>query len=346
MGGNIKKYNATKGYESINREMLQDEDNLSLQAIGLLANLTSYADGWTLHKTELYKRFAKSRRRVVETAWNELVENNYIVQLRKRNGKKYDYFYYHSQVPFTENDIKAIEELEQTTVWDGKSSKADNDKDCSTVQNVQSKEKDGSTVQFEQSNLDSSKRTDKKLITKEVYYKDLDTLDTLDTKFDSYNNNNESISSSSEDKRLKEKEKMKQEYMDKAFYANTEKVPERIATMLSVFTETIDEADEYYKVILTAKKNLQNELGFSFKFEEDETLLQLVVSSFSRSIRILEKDRSITNRGGYLYTAIHKAMNDEIEERKPAHLKKNRDSIFFNFLEEDGYGNKRNEDED
>src|SRR5699024_12177600 len=91
MSGNVKKFIKEKGYESLNRSMLQDEDNLSLQAIGLLANLTSYSDTWVIHKTELYNRFAKNKRKSVQNAWAELVENNYIVQLRKRNGSKYDY---------------------------------------------------------------------------------------------------------------------------------------------------------------------------------------------------------------------------------------------------------------
>ncbi|MFP3360422.1 hypothetical protein R0K17_24210, partial [Planococcus sp. SIMBA_143] len=81
----IKKW-TNKGYESVSRNMLQDIDNLSLQAIGLLENLTSMPDSWVLHKTELYTRYAKNGRRSVLSAWNELIENNYIIQFKKRDG--------------------------------------------------------------------------------------------------------------------------------------------------------------------------------------------------------------------------------------------------------------------
>ncbi len=156
MSGNVKKFKGNKGYESLDRHMLQDEENLSLEAIGLLANLTSYPDTWTLHKTELYKRFAKSGRRIVEKAWDNLIDNKYIIQLRKRNGQKYDYMYYHSQVPFTDSDIKEIEEIEGTTIWDGKHTNPSDNKVSSNVHPVQSKKEGVSNVHPVQSKLNST----------------------------------------------------------------------------------------------------------------------------------------------------------------------------------------------
>src|SRR5699024_1182503 len=81
---------------------------LSLQAIGLLVNLQSYPETWVISKSELYKRYSKNGKTSVANAWNELVENNFIVQFHKREGKTNQYVYYFSLTPFTENDIKEI----------------------------------------------------------------------------------------------------------------------------------------------------------------------------------------------------------------------------------------------
>ncbi|MRX71136.1 hypothetical protein GJU40_02990 [Bacillus lacus] len=156
--GNVRKFVKDKGYESINRNMLQDVENLSLESIGLLAHLTSYAETWKIHKTELYKRFAKSKRTKIEKAWNELVQERYIVQLRKRTGKKYEYIYYHNHQRFTEEDIKNIIEKEQAELWNGKVKKES-----------EAEEIPSSNVDFQQSNLNSSNSTDKKFTKDEVY---------------------------------------------------------------------------------------------------------------------------------------------------------------------------------
>ena len=119
--GNIKHFKKDYGYELIPRELLQSCDknskyskDLSLQAIGLLVNLQSYPENWDLNKTELYKRYSKNGRSSVQNAWNELVEKNFIVQFHKREGKRNIYTYYFSLTPFSDDDIKEIESLEQT----------------------------------------------------------------------------------------------------------------------------------------------------------------------------------------------------------------------------------------
>src|SRR5699024_2691285 len=234
MSGNVKKFIKEKGYESLNRSMLQDEDNLSLQAIGLLANLTSYSDTWVIHKTELYNRFAKNKRKSVQNAWAELVENNYIVQLRKRNGSKYDYIYYHSQIPFDENDIKEIEEYEGVPIWNGKTSEDDKDNVYSSVPNEQSNKKQFSNVPFEQSKTDCPKGTDKRSITNEVYHKDLDTSDT----------GNQNINNA------ENKEKKRERLIQKARRENSNKIPEQLAEVLNTFSNSEEEENNYYKIIL------------------------------------------------------------------------------------------------
>lgn len=117
--GNIKNFKKNVPFEQIPRELLQACDtnskhnkNLSLQAIGLLCNIRSYAESWDLHKTELYKRYAKNKEASVRRAWDELVENDYIVQLKRREGNKYKYIYYVTVYPFTESDIAEIEKNE------------------------------------------------------------------------------------------------------------------------------------------------------------------------------------------------------------------------------------------
>lgn len=116
--GNIRNYGKYKGYEVIPRELLQACDTntpynkgLSLQAIGLLCNLQSYADSWEIHKTELYRRYAKNKERSIKRAWNELVEAGYIIQFKIRDGNKNNYVYLFNLIPFTEDDIKQAETM-------------------------------------------------------------------------------------------------------------------------------------------------------------------------------------------------------------------------------------------
>jgi hypothetical protein len=97
-----------------------NENPISLEALGLLVNLLSYPSTWDLHKTELYKRFAKHGERSVKSAWNDLVEANYIIEFRYRAGKKYEYVYYFRKVPFSnEEKIEILDraEKEHGEVW-------------------------------------------------------------------------------------------------------------------------------------------------------------------------------------------------------------------------------------
>jgi hypothetical protein len=92
---------------------VEEKDNpnpISLEALGLLVNLWSYnVESWDLHKTELYKRFAKNKKTSVTSAWDELVQTNYIFEVKVRNGRKWDFIYYYRPEPFSELEIKEIE---------------------------------------------------------------------------------------------------------------------------------------------------------------------------------------------------------------------------------------------
>ncbi|MGM0924661.1 MAG: hypothetical protein ACQEWW_26335 [Bacillota bacterium] len=334
--GNVRKFVKDKGYESIHRNMLQDVENLSLESIGLLAHLRSYSETWKIHKTELYKRFAKSKRTKVETAWNELVQEKYIVQLRKRTGKKYEYIYYHNHERFTEEDIKNIVEAEQAELWDGKVKKekksvTQTEKERNNTE--ESKEK-SSNVDFQQSKLNSSKSADKKFTKDEVYYKDnlLDTLDTRDTKTTQIKNSSLFLEEFSEEERLREKEL----YMQKAFYENSDKVPEQLAKMLKVFSTSPEQANEYYQVILSAKKNVEISTGYMLWLEHEPELTHEIIQTFSRSIRKIEKERNIDNPKGYLYTAIHEQLQREVNQRVILQNAGNRKNAvpFYNWLED------------
>lgn len=84
------------------------ENPVSLEALGLLVNLLSYPMKWELHKTELYKRFAKNKETSVRSAWKDLMETGYIIEFKYRVGKKYEYVYYLRKVPFTANEQAEI----------------------------------------------------------------------------------------------------------------------------------------------------------------------------------------------------------------------------------------------
>lgn len=325
MSGNVKKFKSNKGYESINRNMLQDVDSLSLQAIGLLSNLTSMPDNWTIYKTELYKRYAKNARTSVQSAWNELVENRYIVQFRKRVGKKYEYMYYHAQERFTDQDIIELEEIEGSKVWNGKVTTKDSaEKDggskvSSNVENQQSSKKPPSTVDFEQSKLDSPKSTDSIFTSKEILYQNLDTIDT--TKSTHKNN------SLSDLKRIKQKE----QYMERAFYDNSQVITKKLADMLNAFSESPEVANEYYKIILLAKKNAEIATGEVIWLENEPELEQEIINAFSRSIRKIEKEQTIKNTDGYIYKAVHDLLVNEITARQRFSINSDK---FYNWLEE------------
>lgn len=98
----------------------ENTNPISLDALGLLINLFSYPDNWELHKTELYKRFAKDGEKSVRSAWNCLVAANYIIEFKYRVGKKYEYVYYLRKVPFTDEEKAGIldnAEKEYGEIW-------------------------------------------------------------------------------------------------------------------------------------------------------------------------------------------------------------------------------------
>ena len=83
---------------------------ISLEALGLLTNLWSYdVETWDLHKTELYKRYAKNKKTSVSSAWAELVKAKFIHEFKFRNGRKWEYIYFYRPEPFTQLEIEEME---------------------------------------------------------------------------------------------------------------------------------------------------------------------------------------------------------------------------------------------
>ena len=307
--GNVKKYFSKRGYESISRSMLQDTENLSLQAIGLLAYLTSLPDDWQVHKTELHKRFKMNGKTSVATAWDILIKEGYILQFKKRNGRAFDYSYYHFHEPFSEEDIKEIEKLEGYTIWDG----------SGRTYSVKLDEVNKVSISdFGKSNLGSTKSADSKLINKKVLHKDLDTLDTENP---SYPQN------------PKQNIKTKEDYMNDAFYKNKERVPEEISNMFKAFFgNDTQRSEKSYQTILRAKKKVEDEIGAVIWLEHDLKTIQIVIQAFSLAIRKVEKEGNVSNPEGYVYTSVYNALAYHYQSYG---LSPNPDAPFYNWLEED-----------
>lgn len=91
---------------------------ISLQALGLITNIWSYdVENWDLYKKELYNRYEKNKETSVRNAWNELVDAKYIIEFQYRNSEgKFDNVYYYRIEPFSEEEIKAINDAEKTAL--------------------------------------------------------------------------------------------------------------------------------------------------------------------------------------------------------------------------------------
>ena len=307
--GNIKKFQKSKGYESLSRSMLQDTENLSLQAIGLLAYLTSLPDDWQVHKTELYKRFKKNGRRSVASAWENLIESGYILQFKKREGKRIAYSYYHYHEPFSKEDIELIERQEELKIWDGHS-----DTYSISLNN-------SSTVHFEQYKMNCTKRTDSKLTNKQITHKDLDTLDTENPSYPQYpQNTNRNV-------------KTKEDYMNDAFYKNRERVPEEISNMFKAFFgNDTQRSEKSYQTILRAKKKVEDEIGAVIWLEHDLGTIQIVIQAFSLAIRKVEKTSNVSNPDGYVYTSVYNALSYHYQSYGHS---PNPETTLFNWLEDE-----------
>ncbi|SJZ45074.1 hypothetical protein SAMN02745116_00350 [Pilibacter termitis] len=179
-----------KGYESINREFLQNNE-LSLEARGLLSYMESMPKNYVFHKTQLYRCFEKNKKTSIERIWNELLEENYLVAFRKREGTKYEYEYYFTQDKFSISDI---EQLSKEMLENGyeiapktakRKSKPKEQPKTKKTETLDTKGKNWG-VDFQQSKMDSPKSTDNKLNIKKLNRK-INNIDTVSKQEDIQN---------------------------------------------------------------------------------------------------------------------------------------------------------------
>ncbi|MGM8141505.1 hypothetical protein [Enterococcus italicus] len=170
MTGQITKYENSKGYESISRDFLQD-NSISFEARGLLGYLQSLPTSWKIYKTELYTRCESNKRASIDRIWKELLQANYLLQFRKRNGKKWEYQYIFSLTKFTESDKNKLTatmnqenymECGISTVENQQSNELHEIKVSSSVENEQPKN-NSPKIELGMSILNSSKTASNKL---------------------------------------------------------------------------------------------------------------------------------------------------------------------------------------
>lgn len=125
----------------------------SLSSIGLLAYIKSLPENFILYKTYLQKKFT---RRTVDSAWQELVEKNYIAGFSCYVDRKKRYYYLANDEPLTKEDFnefveETLEEIKKEG-YDPKNLQPIKDCKFSIVQNVQHLENVGNTgnVQYVQ----------------------------------------------------------------------------------------------------------------------------------------------------------------------------------------------------
>jgi hypothetical protein len=174
----IQKYLKNKGYESISRDFLQNND-LSFEARGLLAYMESMPDNYVFYKTQLQKVSARNKRTSIDRIWNELIDGNYLISFVKRDGSKYQYRYYFTQDKF---DDAAIQNIHDELAIDGFTfaprTKYQEKKAVEIAEATISKARDTGKkwdVDFQQSKMNSPKPATNKLTSKRSTIKTIDT---------------------------------------------------------------------------------------------------------------------------------------------------------------------------
>lgn len=321
--GNIKHFKKDYGYELIPRELLQSCDKnskyskgLSLQAIGLLVNLQSYPENWDLNKTELYKRYSKNGRSSVQNAWNELVEKNFIVQFHKREGKRNIYTYYFSLTPFSDEDIKEIESLEQTNAKKSlalkKNQSSKNKKKFRFKNNTITLSYQGilscrfSTSQNEHLKMNSSKPTTNRLHSKEITHQDT-TQEDISGMNGMSGNNIDSMSEMNDHSSHSNHEN--DNYLIDEQTHLLKPMPEELKQFIKS-RYTLADSISIINKIMQAKRaagDRRNDVPF-FYFEQNEELSDKIIEiliAVNREMK--QKQESVQSMLGYYYNAL---LND------------------------------------
>lgn len=142
------------------------------------------------------------------------------------------------------------------------------------------------------------------------FLKELDTINTVNTKTSLKNDNLINPTFTKEDK-----EQLRKKIMEQAFFENQNRISKRLATALQVFTDTTEQAERYYQTILIAKKKVEQELNCIIWLEHEAELEHEIINSFARVMRKVGKGANIDNLNGYLYTSIYELLSAEMSVR-------------------------------
>jgi len=192
------------------------------------------------------------------------------------------------------------------------------------VQNESSKvQNESSKVQNESSKVQNESAIPE--ITSEITSgtKEIDTKDTKDTKIQPFKSGHITES---------ERKKKRQEYMDKAYLENTTKIPKDISEVLNIFCDNEKQKNEYYKVMITAKKNAEKELNIGLTFEDVPSLALNMSQAFVRAIRNIEKEKNVSNPSGYIFKSVYQTILDTY--RPDNNVSSEENSKFYNWLDD------------
>lgn len=123
---------------------------------------------------------------------------------------------------------------------------------------------------------------------------------------------------------------MKQEQMINKAYFESENVPRDIADTLQTFSNNVEEANEYFSIIMKAKKKVETETENVLWIEHDEELNERIINSFIRSVRKINQS-NINNRSGYMYKVIYASIKGLVDERS---YSQSGTRVLHNWLEE------------
>lgn len=330
--GNIKHFKKDQGYELIPRELLQSCDtnskhckNISLQAIGLLCNLQSYPENWDLNKSELYKRYSKNKRDSVKKAWDELIKANFIIQFKKREKSKYNYVYYFSLTPFSDEDIKEIEKFENAKAdidFKLKKNKQKNNSKKEVKNNKRKLKKHTkvlkyqgkmevrfSTVGNRQSEIDSRKPTLKRLHSKEITYQDNTQKDI--SGMNGMSGNNINSMSEMNDHSVHSNHENDHYLIDEQTHL-LKPMPEELKQFIKS-RYTLADSISIINKIMQAKKaagDRRNDVPF-FYFEQNEELSDKIIEiliAVNREMK--QKQESVQSMLGYYYNALVNGLEE------------------------------------
>ncbi|RTX91876.1 nuclease [Mammaliicoccus fleurettii] len=329
--GNIKHFKKDQGYELIPRELLQSCDtnskhckNISLQAIGLLCNLQSYPENWDLNKSELYKRYSKNKRDSVKKAWDELIKANFIIQFKKREKSKYNYVYYFSLTPFSDEDIKEIEKFENVKADLDFKLKKNKQKNNSKkeVKNKKSKLKKHtkvlkyqgemevrfSTVENRQSEIDSRKPTLKRLHSKDITHQDITQEDISEMNGMSANNISKTITYN----HSAHSNHQNDNYLIDEQTHLLKPMPEELKQFIKS-RYTLADSISIINKIMQAKKaagDRRNDVPF-FYFEQNEELSDKIIEILIAVNREMKKKQeSVQSMLAYYYNALVNGLEE------------------------------------